>query len=121
MLLNPFISPDQISERFLPSTDNKPYTYRIQDFNKEGVELLMINVRVDRSAKNLEDNKKYMMGFTRVIPGELYLSEVFPNVIMVDTVEKTKNEKQPLFTIGGKDSNGKMFIFLVYFMPNQQT
>ena len=39
---------------------------------------------------------------------------------MVDTVEKTNNEKISLLTVGGKDSNGKMFIFLRCFMPNQQ-
>ena len=71
----------------------------------------MTNVRVGRSAKDLDENQKYMMGFAWVIPSELRLFEYFPNVIMVDTVEKTNNEKRPLLTVGGKDSNGKMFIF----------
>ena len=72
----------------------------------------MTNVRVSRSTKNLEDNQKYMMGFAWVIPNELRLFESFANIIMVDSVEKTNNEKRPLLTVGGKDSNGKMFIFL---------
>ena len=58
-------------------------------------------------------------GFAWVTPGELCMFEAFPNVTMVDIVEKTNNEKQPLFTVGGKDSNGKIFIFLRCFMPNQ--
>ena len=82
------------------------------------MELLMTNVRVGRSAKNLQDNQN-MMGFAWVIPSELRLFEAFPNVIMVDTVKKTNNEKRPLLTVGGKDSNGKMFIRC--FMPNQQS
>ena len=40
---------------------------------------------------------------------------------MIDTTEKTNNEKRPLLTAGGKDVNGKMFIFLRVFMPNQQS
>ena len=85
------------------------------------MESLMTNVRVGRSAKNLQDNQKYMKGFAWVIPSELRLFESFPNVIMVDTVEKTNNKKRPLLTVGGEDSNGKMFIFLRCFMPNQQS
>ena len=62
-----------------------------------------------------------MMGFAWVMLVELQMFESFPSVIMVDTVEKTNNEKRPLFTVEGRDSNGKMFIFLQCFMPNQQT
>ena len=95
LLLNdPFISSDPISEVFFPSSHTKPISYPINDFNKEEMESLMTNVRVGRSAKNLEDNQKYMMGFAWVIPNELRLFECFPNVIMVDTVEKTNNEKK---------------------------
>jgi len=93
LLLNdPFVSPDPVSEIFFPSTHNKPYTRRIKDFNKEELESLMTNVRVGTSATQLEENQKYMMGFAWVIPIELYMLEAFPNVIMVDTVEKTNNE-----------------------------
>ena len=61
------------------------------------------------------------MGFAWVIPSELRLFEAFPNIIMVHTLEKIYNEKRPLLTVGRKDSNGKMFIFIRYFMPNQQS
>ena len=81
----------------------------------------MTNVRIGRSSKNLEENQKYLMGFAWVIPSELRLFEALPNVIMVDTIEKTNNEKRPLLTVGGKDSNWKMFIFLRCFMPDQQS
>ena len=81
----------------------------------------MTNVRIGRSSKNLEENQKYLMGFAWVIPSELRLFEALPNVIMVDTIEKTNNEKRPLLTVGGEDSNGKMFIFLRWIMPNEQS
>ena len=51
----------------------------------------------------------------------MFLLEAFPEGIMIDTTEKTNNEKRPLLTTGGKDANGKMFIFLRVFMPNQQS
>ena len=62
-----------------------------------------------------------MMGFAWVIPDELKLLEAFPQVVYIDTTEKTNNEKRPLLTLGAKDSNGKVFIFLRVFMPNQQS
>ena len=70
---------------------------------------------------DLTEEQKYMMSFAWVNPKELFLLEAFPEVIMVDTTEKTNNEKIPLLTAGGKDSNGNMFIFLRVFMPNQQS
>ena len=52
---------------------------------------------------------------------ELSLIEAFPEVIMVDTTEKINNKNRPLLTVGDKDSNGKIIIFLKCFMPNQQS
>ena len=40
---------------------------------------------------------------------------------MIDTIEKTKIGKIPLFTAGEKDSNENMFEFLRVLMPNQQS
>ena len=49
------------------------------------------------------------MSFAWVNPKELYILDAFPEVIMIDTTEKTNNEKRPLLTAGAKDSNGNMF------------
>ena len=73
---------------------------------------LMTNVHVGCPVKIFKENQKYMLGFAWVIPNELQLYEVFPGVSMVDTVEKNNKEWRPLLTVGRKDSNGKMFIFL---------
>ena len=52
-----------------------------------------------------------MMSFVWANPKELYILDTFPEVIMIDTTEKTINEKRQLLTAGAKDSNGNMFIF----------
>ena len=120
LLLNdPFICTGPISDVFFPGSRNRLVSYPIEDFSREEMDSLMTNVRVGRAAQNMNDHQKYMMCFAWVIPNELQMFESFPYVIMVDTVEKTNNEKRPLLTVGGKDSNGKMFIFLRCFMPNQ--
>ena len=77
------------------------------------------NVNFGRIAMSLNNDQKYMMAFAWINPKGLYLLEAFPEVIVIDTTEKTINEKRLLPTAGGKDSNGSMFIFLRVFVPNQ--
>ena len=78
----------------------------------------MTKVKAGFAAKNIQENKKYIMGFALVIHSELRLSETFPNVTMVDTVKKKKRQ---LLIVGRKDSNVKIFIFPRCFMSNQQS
>ena len=121
MLLNdPLFSTDPTTETY---TNNKedPIIESILDFNEKEMDSLKNNVNYGRIAMSLNQDQKYMMAFAWVNPKELYLLQAFPEVIMIDTTEKTNNEKRPLLTAGGKDSNGNMFIFLRVFMPNQQS
>ena len=121
MLLNdPLFSTEPTTETY---TNNKedPIIESILDFNQKEMDSLKNNVNYGRIAMSLKEDQKYMMAFAWVNPKELYLLQVFPEVIMIDTTEKTNNEKRHLLTAGGKDSNGKMFIFLRVFMPNQQS
>ena len=121
LLLNdPFFSSDPTSETYTMDKEY-PVTESILDFNEKEMDKLKNNVNFGRVAMELKQEQKYMMSFAWVNPKELYLLEAFPEVIFVDTTEKTNNEKRPLLTAGGKDSNGKMFIFLRVFMPNQQS
>ena len=85
------------------------------------MEKLKNNVNFRRHSMNLTGEQKYMMSFAWVNPKELVLLVAFPEVIMIDTMEKTNNKKRSLLTAGGKDSNGNMFIVLRVFMPNQQS
>ena len=121
LLLNdPYFSSDPTSETYTMDKE-EPITECILDFNEKEMDKLKNNVNFGRIAMDLKHEQKYMMSFAWVNPKELYLLDAFPEVIMVDTTEKTNNEKRPLLTAGGKDSNGNMFIFLRVFMPNQQS
>ena len=73
----------------------------ILDFNTKEMKKLKNNVNFGRNAMSLIGEQKYMMSFAWVNPKELVLLEAFPEVIMVNTTEKTNNEKGPLLTTGG--------------------
>ena len=60
------------------------------------------------------------MSFAWFTTDELKLLEVFLQVAYIDTTVKTNNETIPSLTLGAKDSNCKVFIFLRVFMTNQQ-
>ena len=56
------------------------------------------NVNFGRVAISLKNDQKYMMAFAWINLKELHILEAFPQVIIVDTTEKTNNEKRPLLT-----------------------
>ena len=60
------------------------------------------------------------IGLTWVTPMEQKKFRHFPEVIWVDTFSDTNKDKHPLLTISGKDSFGKLFIFLRAFFPNER-
>ena len=43
----------------------------------------------------------------------------FPEVMMADITHKTNREKRPLFTLVGKDSDGKAFTIIRAWLPNE--
>ena len=61
-----------------------------------------------------------MIAFAWANPSERERFNLFPEVITVDTVDGTNNENRPLLTMGGKDPNGKMFIFLRAYLPHER-
>ena len=73
-----------------------------------------------RNALKLADHHKYMIAFAWVTPSEREKFNLFPEVITVDTLAGTNNETRPMLALGGKDSNGKMFIFLRAYLPNER-
>ena len=54
------------------------------------------------------------------LPMEQKIFHHFLEVICVDTVSHTNKDKRPLLTISGRESNGKMFIILRAFLPNER-
>lgn len=120
LLLNdPTFSSDPVSETYTNDAE-EPVKHTILDFSDKEIDSLKQHVNHGRVASSLTSEHKYMMGFAWVVPSEILLLEAFPHVVYIDTTEKTNNEKRPLLTVGAKDSNGKVFIFLRVFMPNQQ-
>ena len=73
-----------------------------------------------RASLGLLDCHKYMISFAWVAHSEKEKFNIFPEVITVDTVAGTNNEGRPLLMMGGKDSNGKMFIFLRAYLPHEK-
>ena len=119
LLYEPLIGSEPVTETYMNNED-QPKIQSILDFSKKELDSVKNNIDFGRVASGMDSHQKYMMGFAWLIPAEIHLLEAFPHVIMIDTTEKTNNEKRPLLTAGGKDSNGNCFIFLRCFMPNQQ-
>ena len=61
-----------------------------------------------------------MISFAWVTPQDREKLILFPEVITVDVVFGTNNENRPLLMMGGKDSNGKMFIFLSSYLTHEK-
>ena len=77
-------------------------------------------VTANRIAYKCLPKQLLMMGVAWVIPSERILFGLYPEVITVDTTNKTNNEQRPLLTISAKSSTGKMFTVLRAFLPNEQ-
>ena len=61
-----------------------------------------------------------MISFAWVNPTERERFNLFPEVLTVDTVEGTTKKNCLLLTMGEKDSNGKMSIFLRTYLPYER-
>jgi len=73
-----------------------------------------------RKKYKVEPGTQMMIAIAWVLKSEKRLTNLFPEIFMVDTVGDTNNEKRPLLTITGKDSNGQMFTVLRAFLPNEK-
>jgi len=76
--------------------------------------------RKKRSNLDLTDDQTLLIGLCWVTQFEKRLFNLFPETMFFDCTADTNKEKRPLFTISGKDSNGKMFILLRSYFPNEQ-
>ena len=92
----------------------------ITDLNQQETSSLQQFILDGRMSLSLKPHHKYMISFSWVTPSEKEKCNLFPEVMTVDTVFGTNNENRPLLTMGGKDSNGKMFIFLRAYLPHEK-
>jgi hypothetical protein len=72
-----------------------------------------------RASQNYEDDQEVMVAFAWVRPFEMKRFRLFPFVIHLDGTKCTNNERRVLFTVSGRDSMGKQFVFLRAFIPNE--
>ena len=61
---------------------------------------------------NLKNDQDLLIGIAWIIPLEISLAKMFPEVFFIDVTCKTNNEKLPLLTITAKSSLNKMFTVL---------
>ena len=61
------------------------------------------------------------MAIAWVIPSEISLPTLFPEVIFPRAVEETNKEGILLSMISGKETNGKFLTILCIFLPNEQS
>lgn len=71
-----------------------------------------------RISQKLNSTQNLFMAIAWVTPQEKKYFPMFPEVIFIDCVEDTNNEKRPLLTITGRDAHGEMFNVLRAFLPN---
>ena len=70
---------------------------------------------------NLKKEQSLMIAICWVTQFEKRQFNLFPRTLFVDCTSDTNKEKRPFFTISARDSNGKMFIVLRAFFPNEKT
>ena len=74
-----------------------------------------------RKSLNIIETNRYLMAFAWAVPEEAFLFKLFPEVVTVDVVKSTNNEKRPLFTMCGKTTHGKMFTIMRVFLLHEKT
>ena len=71
-----------------------------------------------RISQKLNSDQNLFMAIAWVTPQEKKYFPMFPEVIFIECVEDTNDEKRPLLTITGRDDHGEMFNILRAFLPN---
>ena len=116
---DPLIESDPINSIYF-SEDNSHSVTSSTDLSSEENESLSTFVHTGRRDQNLALTQKYAIALVWVLPKERQLFNLFHEVLTVDTIHGTNNETRSMLTIGGKDSNGNMFIILRCFLPHEK-
>ena len=66
-------------------------------------------------------NQELLISIAWIMPKEVRLFKLFPEVMFVDCTGKTNKEKLFLFTVTGQSSSATMFTVLRALIPNQRT
>jgi len=73
-----------------------------------------------RQLREVAHNQEMMVGLAFATPFELRQFRTIPYVLHIDATADTNQENRPLVIVGAKDSNGKMFVVLRAFLPNER-
>ena len=71
-------------------------------------------------ALQVKEEQDMMLGIAWVIPVESDYIMLFPEVVFVDYFEQVNRDSRALFTASGKDANGKKYMILRAYLPNQK-
>ena len=77
------------------------------------------DTELQRNKYNMEANQRLLVGIAWIYVGEHRLFRLFPKVFHVDATSHTNNEKRVLLTFSARTSDGRTFVFLRVFLPNQ--
>ena len=93
----------------------------ILSFKKNEMNTLISDTRRKRKILecNLLPNSRILLGAAWMSDGAFREYLRFPEVLFIDATHASNNENRPLLLICGKDSNGKGFVLVRIFMPNE--
>jgi hypothetical protein len=78
------------------------------------------DTELQRKKYNMQANQRLLVGIAWIYVGEHRLFRLFPKVFHVDATSHTNNEKRVLLTFSARTSDGRTFVFLRVFLPNQK-
>jgi hypothetical protein len=73
-----------------------------------------------RESIGATDDQDVMIACAWVLPDARRRLKAFPEVLGIDGTHETNDEDRPHITISARDSNGKMFIVVRIFVPNER-
>ncbi len=76
--------------------------------------------KTHRNSLLMEDKQDLMIGCAWTTPHEKRQFKMFSEVLHIDCTADTNHEDRPFLTITGRNSNGKMFIVIRPFLPNER-
>lgn len=91
--------------------DNGKDTYDILHNDSERTRSILNEFRLDA--------ERILLGAAWIDQDGWKMFQKYPEVLFIDTTHKSNNEGRPLLLIVGRDSNGKAFVVIRIFMPNE--
>ena len=72
------------------------------------------------SSRNMSPSSKMMVALAWVMETDRRYFKLYPEVIMIDIIENTNNEKRPMLLVVAKDADGETFVVMRVYLPQQR-